>query len=128
MKWLIALLLVVYISGCGSLETQNLGREKFPEKTELIGVWYFHMGNNGHIKLDLKAYQDFDVSVIPCVGNNEIEKPSGFWEVDGRKFRLIWSDGKVKDQEIIDVSPTELRLTSDTGYELYSRKLGQCNS
>jgi hypothetical protein len=127
-KYLILPLLSILVLGCGSINTQERDSGNDPHINELLGAWYFYMGKNGHIKLNLKADHKFDISVIPCSQDEELEKPSGSWSLKGNYFQLLWPDGRQKMQEVVEVSSCALKLTSQTGYERYRRNLGKCSS
>ncbi len=128
MKYLILPLLSIFVLGCASINTQEQKSEYAPHINDFLGAWYFYMGKNGHVKLNLKADHKFDISVIPCSQDQEFEKPSGSWSLKGNDFQLLWPDGKQKKQEVIEVSTCALKLTSKTGYERYRRNLGKCSS
>jgi hypothetical protein len=95
---------------------------------ELLGFWYFHMGANGYLKLQLKSDHAFNVSVIACSLDKEERKPGGKWSLNGGVFQLIWPDGAIKTQELVFLGNSQLKLTSRVGYELYHRVPTGCES
>jgi hypothetical protein len=127
MKYLIAFL-IVFQCACSSVKETSKSGNIENENSEILGLWYFHMGTNGYLKLQLKGDHAFNVSVITCSLEKEAEKPDGTWSLEGDAFVLAWPDGTKKSQELLSINQFELRLTSKVGYELYHREPVGCKN
>ena len=127
MKYLIAII-IVFQCACSNVKATNKSGNIESEKSEIFGLWYFHMGTNGYLKLQLKKDQAFNVSVITCSLDKEVEKPGGIWSLEGDAFLLVWPGGTKKSQELLSIDQSELKLTSSVGYELYHREPIGCKN
>ena len=125
MKYLILLSL---LSLCACSNIKDLNENDINGSPKITGVWFFHMGTNGYLKLDLKENHDFTVSLLACTLGKEEQKPGGKWSLKGNEFKLIWPDGTTKAQELLSIGKAQLKLTSQVGYELYHREPIGCKN
>jgi hypothetical protein len=121
-------IILAICTACATTDEPAITVEGADLGTDILGVWYFNMGSNGSLKLNLKEDQSFEVSVVPCGGGPEEAKPSGTWSLAGNTFELLWPDGKTKSQILVSSSPCAMTLGNPKGKERYQRRQFECKA
>ena len=126
MKYLV--IIACLFAGCSTLSRSNLGGSEHIDESDILGAWYFYLGKDDFVILDLKPKSRFEVSVYSCDIGKNVPRESGSWSLRGKKFELVWPD-LTKRQNLHSVSKENLVLQNpNKRLESYFRRPKYPNS
>lgn len=90
----------------------NCAAERPISTQEILGAWYFTLGETGPWKMELRADGRFSVAVFASDRHSEADPMGGKWNLNNGVLELIWADGTAKRDQIVSLTDCELNTAS----------------